>query len=702
MKKTILRVLCLMLALVLVAGISFTAVPAQATEPVAPGTRDTQGDITLHCWNWSFNEITANMERIAALGYTVVQTSPIQVAKQATKEYPSNDWWVFYQPADFVIDNTGNSALGTKADFVKMCETAHKYGLRVIVDVVANHMGNATANDLAETINPDIRNDSSCWHDYSKNTSNYYDRYDVTQHCMAGLPDLNTSSKKVQNYVVDVLKECIDAGADGFRFDGAKHIETPDDGKCASDFWPTVINAAKEYYSQKNPNSILYCYGEVLDSPGGTLSISSYTKYMSVTDNGWGNTVLQSVIKNKNANAYSASYQKSASADKLVVWAESHDTFADGTTSKISDADIAKAWALVGARSQVTPLYLARPANMSQYLGAASVTGWASPEVAAVNHFHNNFFNASEYVAKEGGIAYVERGNSGVVLVNTQGGEVNVSVSSHIIADGTYTDAITGNKFTVSGGKISGKIGASGIAVVYEADACAHATHTTEGMCNACSAQVEHSFDAKGKCACGASETVYRTVYFINNRGWNTVNFYSWYTPTDIFSDAWPGSPMTKVEGNIYSCEVPADIPNIIFNNSQTQTTDLTLPDLASGKNLYDFTTNTWSTYTDPNAPADPGPSDPEDPSDPSDPSVPSEPANPADPTVPTVPADPSDPSGTTAGTSESTKDTSSKSHKNNNNDTPEGINPIIWIVIAVAVVGAGAVIVVFVLKKKK
>ena len=695
MKKSILRAICLMLALVLVAGIGFTAVPAKATEPVAPGADDSQGQVTLHCWNWSFNEITANMERIAALGYSVIQTSRIQVAKHATKEHPSNDWWVFYQPADFAIDNSGTSALGTKAEFEKMCKTAHQYGLRVIVDVVANHMGNASANDLAETINPTLRDDPTCWHDYSMNINNYYDRFDVTQHCMAGVPDLNTANKKVQNEVIDFLKECIDAGADGFRFDAAKHIETPDDGNCASDFWPTVINAAKDYYHQKNPGAFLYCYGELLDSPGGTLSVSSYTKYMSITDNGWGNNVLQSVIKNKNANAYSASYQKSASADQLVVWAESHDTFADGTTSKVSEADIAKAWALVGSRSEVTPLYLARPANMSQYLGAASVTGWASPEVAAINHFHNQFMYASEYIAKENGIAYVERGDSGVVLVNTKGNDVDVSVTAHTMADGTYTDAITGNSFTVSGGKINGKIGFTGIAVVYKTDACAHKTHTIDGMCTSCSAQVEHSFDAKGNCACGASETVYRTVYFINNRGWNKVNFYSWYTPTDIFSDAWPGSPMTKVEGNIYSCQVPVDIPNIIFNNTSTQTDDLVLPDLASGKNLYDFTTNTWSVYEDPTKP---GPSDPTDPpiQDPSDPSV-ENPTVPSDPTVPGT--TPTAPDQTIP---ETTKGNSSDSDNDSNDNAPEDSNTILWIVIAVAVVAAGAVAVVLVLKKKK
>ena len=37
----------------------------------------------------------------------------------------------------------------------------------------------------------------------------------------------------------------------------------------------------------------------------------------------------------------------------------------------------------------------------------------------------------------------------------------------------------------------------------------------------------------------------------------------------------------------------------------------------------------------------------------------------------------------------------------NKSDDASEGMNPIIWIVIAVAVVGVGAVIIVFITKKK-
>ena len=151
-----------------------------------------QNGVTLHCWNWSFANIEANMAKIAAQGYTAVQVSPIQQCKQGTKGDYMSVWWALYQPASFSIDNTGNSALGTKNDFVRMCNAAHKYGIYVIVDVVANHMGDNGSNQKSPAIIDALENDPSCWHDISKNISNYYNRYDITHYCMDGVPDLNT------------------------------------------------------------------------------------------------------------------------------------------------------------------------------------------------------------------------------------------------------------------------------------------------------------------------------------------------------------------------------------------------------------------------------------------------------------------------------------------------------------------------------
>ena len=599
MKKSFMKLICALILVCLTVPMLLvqTVVPASAT-PTDSAVLSPQDGVTLHCWNWSFKEIEDNMEIIASLGYTSIQTSPIQQAKQATLGYPSNDWWVFYQPAAFHIDDSGESALGTKSDFQSMCKRAHEYGIKVIVDVVANHMGNTESgtNGLAATIIPDLRGDTSCWNEILKNTANYTNRQEVTKYCMSGLPDLNTSNKKVQNYVLNFLKECIDAGADGFRFDAAKHIETPDDGALGSDFWPTVVNGAKEY-AQTRRGISLYCYGELLDDVGGNLTPAAYTKYMSVTDNIWSAGALSAVNYGK-AGTFSANYRNSKNASELVLWAESHDTYADGTTSNVSEENINKTWALIAARAGAMSLYLARPANMSQLLGAASNTGWAYPEVAAVNKFHTKFVGTSEYVANEGNIAYVERGTSGVVLVNCNGNEAQVSVAAHNIANGTYTDLITGNTFTVADGKISGTIGSTGIAVVTEGKACVHTDHDAEGFCLICRANVGHSYDDNGICACGDKKVSLRTIYFVNKGKWKKVNFYSWYDAINIFTGAWPGNSMVAMEDGVYSCEVPVDVPNIIFNDTgSTQTDDLLVPDVSTGLNMYDYATGKWGTY---------------------------------------------------------------------------------------------------------
>ncbi|MGN1112833.1 MAG: alpha-amylase family glycosyl hydrolase, partial [Acutalibacteraceae bacterium] len=242
-KKITSIVLTLLMMLSVLTAAPFTL---QASAATSTGLVDNvQDGQILQCWNWSFNNIKNNMAKIASQGFSAIQTSPIQSTKETTKEYYSNmknSWWVYYQPTNFNIETNSYNALGTASDFKAMCTEAHKYGIKVIVDAVLNHTANNGSNSVSSLVPSDLRNDSSCWHDISKN-SWYESRYDITQFCMEGIPDLNTGNTKVQNYAINFLKECIDAGADGFRFDGAKHIEVPTDFSYASQFWPNVINA---------------------------------------------------------------------------------------------------------------------------------------------------------------------------------------------------------------------------------------------------------------------------------------------------------------------------------------------------------------------------------------------------------------------------------------------------------------------------
>ena len=537
-----------------------------------------QDGVTLHCWNWSYKNIEANMALIASLGYTAIQTSPIQQSKEGTSTYSMDSWWLLYQPMGFHIDDTGRSGLGTKAEFKSMCNTAHRYGVKVIVDIVANHTGNQTNLNISSAVPADLRNDNSCWHYQDGkfvNTSNYNSRYEVTQFCMNGIPDLNTGNPKVQNYVIGLLKECIDAGADGFRFDAAKHIELPssiDTDFCGSDFWPNVINSATTYAQGKGKK--LYCYGELLDSPGGGIPSSAYTTYMSITDNSWGNT-LRGNINSGHTSAYNYAYHKGNDvlADKLVLWAESHDTFAGGESKEVSQQNINKTWALVAARADAMGLYFARPGSTNLNntpMGTASVTGWAASEVAAVNKFHNAFVGQSEYVSNEGSISYCERGTSGVVLVNCSGTNTSVSVTAHTMAAGTYKDQITGNIFKVANGKITGDIGGTGIAVVYNASSTA--TPSTKNV-----AYIE-----------------------LPSKWGNTVYCYA-YNESNSNNGKWPGVAMTKVSGRLYKYEVPSNItnPKVIFYSSDANRYPA---DLEPGLALYGsmiYKNGQWTLYDD-------------------------------------------------------------------------------------------------------
>ena len=81
---------------------------------------------------------------------------------------------------------------------------------------------------------------------------------------------------------------------------------------------------------------------------------------------------------------------------------------------------------------------------------------------------------------------YVERGTSGVVLVNCKSNGTTVNVTANRMKDGTYVDCISGATFRVSGGRISGTIGNTGIAVVYNAQTCRHDAHNLQGLCTGC------------------------------------------------------------------------------------------------------------------------------------------------------------------------------------------------------------------------
>ena len=98
-----------------------------------------QDGVILHCFDWTLADIKASIPNIAQAGFTAVQTSPVH-----QREAAGGAWYMLYQPYDFVIGN----GLGTASDLRDLCTTAHQYGVKVIVDVVANHTNGNRRNDI--------------------------------------------------------------------------------------------------------------------------------------------------------------------------------------------------------------------------------------------------------------------------------------------------------------------------------------------------------------------------------------------------------------------------------------------------------------------------------------------------------------------------------------------------------------------------
>ena len=439
--------------------------------------RNVQDGVILHAFNWSYKTIKENLPAIAAAGYSTVQTSPVQQPKDySTSRDVAGQWWKLYQPVSLSVAK--NAWLGTKDELKDLCTEAEKYGVKIICDIVSNHMGSESedtpnvVSSQVKTYDPDIYDNASAFfrnNDFPVSDSSVKN---VVQGHLNSCPDLNTNSKVVQDKVISLLKECIDCGVDGFRFDAAKHIETPDDGEYASDYWKNITESAGSYYKTKTGDN-LYIYGEILNNCGSGRSYSSYTKYINVTDNKTGDSVLANVVKGKASIAANSSYKSGVAASDAVLWAESHDTYEGeagsggiSNTSKVSDENITKAWAIIAARKDATSLYFARPGASLMGEAAGDIT-YKSTAVSEINKFHNLFVGQSEKLGAVDNVAYVARGTSGIVLANCNGNEKSVSISGTGLANGTYTDTVSGAKFTVANGVLTGNIGSTGVAVVY-------------------------------------------------------------------------------------------------------------------------------------------------------------------------------------------------------------------------------------------
>lgn len=572
-----------------------------------------QDGVILHCFEWKFKDIEAELPAIAEAGFNTIQTSPAQ----PNRNYRTI-WYDVYRPWGFTI---GTTILGSKDDLKSLCTEAHKYGIKIIVDVVANHTVSFNGNEISNL--PAYWQDTKHYHTEG-GVWDYSNREAVT-HGNIGMYDIRTEDADNQQEIRKYVQELKSVGVDGIRWDAAKHIGVPSEG---DNFWPVVLDAD------------MFNYGEILGSTGGDASkiFPEYLSMMSITDSQYGTNQVLGALKQGNVPSNGSNLANRYNTTKLVYWGESHDTFCNSGDQSVGvDQNVVdRAYAIAASHNGIPALYFSRPnggsqAGLSAQMGDKGSLHFKDKEVAEVNKFHNALAGQPEQYAIRNGVASSCREGGAIIVKGSGSGEVTATNAGSITTPGTYVDMVSGNTFTVTDTEISGTIGEKGIAVIYadskprvmlspnggsfttetlsvtattnnatkawiaidggEETAFTGTTTVTIGKGASYGSKITITWratDSEGNENSGTATYTKKDpaegtkVYYNNANNWNDVSCYVYYNDGEITNGSWPGEAMRAatnltingISGTWYVYDVPENLAYgqvIVSNNGSNQ-----------------------------------------------------------------------------------------------------------------------------------
>lgn len=450
-------------------------IPGAAKDRVTHDPNTTNTESILHVWSWNFPTIGENMKKIADAGFTMVQTSPVQNCytpegsgkKIFDENVTEGNWYYYYQPTDWKI---GNNILGSRDQMKQMMDSAAKYNVKVIVDVLPNHTAfdiDAVSDDFYKAVG----GRDKMFHSQGLSPiEDYNDREQCTLWAMGSLPDVNTENPDFQKYYMEFVNDLLSLGVKGFRYDTAKHIGVHSDpvdtasGVKENDFWDVATGRkAVKGVKLAVPYDSLFVYGEVLQDRN--VPEEEYADYMGQTASGYGH-VLREALEKGSANGLDLiSWHHTAAPEYLTTWVESHDTYANAHESAhLTDDQIRTGWVFLTARQNGTPLFFSRPAGSTRQkywgdnvLGARGNDEFFHPEVVAVNKFRTAMAGQTENVqtSPDGSVLLVNRGKKGAAVINISKNAKSVNLATGL-PDGTYKDLVYNKEFKVKKGKLHG------------------------------------------------------------------------------------------------------------------------------------------------------------------------------------------------------------------------------------------------------
>ena len=201
-----------------------------------------------------------------------------------------------------------------------MVDRCAAVGVSIVADAVVNHMASGSSGtgvggtgysnrQFPDYDQTDFHHTSSL--DVNCAVTDYTNQQNVQECDLVGLPDLDTSSSKVQDRIAQYLKDLYSMGVTGFRIDAAKHQEA------------SQMNG----YLKQLPDDA-FVFGEVIEGGNEAVKPEMYEDYCYITEFDWAQEVAPNVVS-EGKMQYLKSVGESwglESSDISVTFTDNHDT----------------------------------------------------------------------------------------------------------------------------------------------------------------------------------------------------------------------------------------------------------------------------------------------------------------------------------------------------------------------------------------
>lgn len=212
-----------------------------------------------------FKGLSTRLEYIKSMGFTSIWITPpfVQQSIQGSSAAYHGYWALDFMHVD--------PHLGGDSAFTDFINAAHKLGLKVIMDVVANHTADVISYDAngkafipigKESVkNPQFLNQLTNYHNLGEST---FQGNSTLTGDFYGLDDIKTENSEVVQGFINIWSYWIrEFNIDGFRIDTFRHVNP--------EFWRKVIPAIKKVAKDSGKDEFPI-YGEVADSDPRILS----------------------------------------------------------------------------------------------------------------------------------------------------------------------------------------------------------------------------------------------------------------------------------------------------------------------------------------------------------------------------------------------------------------------------------------------